>query len=111
MSYRRQGPAFIPCDTRAITNQIGRRVLMSICGLRVIRRETGVTLPVASGYTVTVDLAADDTYTVRRIYGRGSRQWVHGERTEVYAEQLSEAAYFASSYKSYSASEWPKRHL
>jgi hypothetical protein len=54
VSRGRHGEApFIPCDTRAITSQIGTRVLMSISGGRVIRRETGVTLPVASCYTVT----------------------------------------------------------
>jgi hypothetical protein len=100
---------FIECDARELVAQIGRGNLMAISGSRVIARPTGVTLPVDCGYSVTVDLAAGDTYTVRRIFRRGTKTWVKGERTQVYAEELGEVAYFASCFRSYSADVWPTK--
>ena len=100
---------FRPCDQHNIADmltQIGRMNLLAISGGRVIRRETGVTLPVGSGYSVTVDLTAGDDYTVRRVYTRGGKTWVKGERTMVYCDQLADAAYYASCFRSYDASEW-----
>jgi hypothetical protein len=89
----------IPCDHQALLAQIGKWNLMAISGRRVIFRETGVTLPVSSGYKVTVDLAAGDTYTVRRIMTRGAKLWVKGERTDVYCEEVGEVAYQASCFR------------
>lgn len=100
---------FIPCDAAELVRQIGRGNLMAISGGRVMTRETGVTLPVDCGYSVTVDLAADDTYVVRRIFRRGRREWVRGERTDVYCDDVGEVAYMASSFRSYSGDEWPRR--
>lgn len=62
-------------------------------------------LPVGSGYSVTVDLAANDTYTVRRVFKRGAKVWVKGEQTEVYCDEVGEIAYQASSFRSY---DFPK---
>jgi hypothetical protein len=100
---------FIPCDTNELLAQIGRMNLMAISGGRVVRRETGVTLPVDCGYSVTVDLAAGDTYVVRRIFARGTKTWVKGERTSVYCEDVSEVAYYASCFRSYDAETWPTK--
>ena len=61
---------FRPCDVQQMVEQIGRMNLMAISGFRVTRRETGVTLPVGAGYSVTVDLDWDDTYVVRRVFKR-----------------------------------------
>jgi hypothetical protein len=96
-----------PFDARELLGQIGMGNLMAISGGRFQARETGVTLPVSNGYTVTVDLdIASDTYTVRRIFKRGTKTWVKGERTQVYADEVSEAAYYASCFRSYSEIEW-----
>jgi len=65
----------------------------------LVHRGRAIDLPVSSGYRVTVDLAADDTYTVRRVFTRGSRQWVKGEVTGVYCDQVGEAAYLASCFR------------
>jgi hypothetical protein len=100
---------FIPCDAAELVRQIGRRNLLAISGGRVMRRETGVTLPVDCGYSVTVDLAAGDTYVVRRIFRRGRREWTRGERTNVYCDEVGEAAYYASCFRSYDGSDWPTR--
>jgi hypothetical protein len=89
---------FAPCDARELIQQIGGRNILSISGGRVVVRESGVTLPVGRGYSVTVDLAGDDTYTVRRIFRRGGRQWIKGERRGVYCDQVAEAAYLASCF-------------
>lgn len=97
---------FIPCLTDQLISQIARMTLAAISGGRVIRRSTGITLPVSNGYTVTIDLAAGDTYTVRRLFRRGDKVWIKGERTGVYAEDVSEAAYFASCFRSYDENEW-----
>jgi len=89
---------YAPCDTRTLVQQIGHGNILAISGGRVQVRETGVTLPVHAGYRVTVDLAGNDTYTVRRIFERGPKTWVKGELTDVYADQLGEVAYQASCY-------------
>ena len=101
--------AFIECDNDTLLAHIGRGNLMAISGLRVQRRETGVTLPVACGSSVTVDLAPGDTYTVRRIFARKGKSWVKGERTSVYAEDVGATAYFASCFRSYTAEQWPTK--
>jgi hypothetical protein len=90
---------FRECDTRELLRQIGIPNILAISGGRKIHRLTGVTLPVACGYSVTVDLAANDTYTVRRIFKRGTRVWLKGERTGVYCDQVGEMAYQASCFR------------
>lgn len=90
---------FAECDTRTLVDQIGHMNILSISGGRISRRETGVTLPVAYGYSVTVDLAGDDTYTVRRMFKRGVKSWIKGEQTGVYCDQVGEAAYVASCFQ------------
>jgi hypothetical protein len=97
---------FVPCNTDELVSQIARMTLLGISGGRVTRRETGITLPVSNGYGVTIDLAAGDTYTVRRVFTRAGKTWVKGERTNVYAEEVSEAAYYASCFRSYDETEW-----
>lgn len=101
----RKEVAFRSCDTSELLGQIGRMNLFAISGGRVLRRDTGVTLPVGNGYSVTVDLAANDTYTVRRVFKRGAKVWVKGEQSEVYCEDVGEQAYQASSFRSY---DYPK---
>jgi len=90
---------FNRCDTRELVGQIGRMNIMAISGLRVLARSTGVTLPVGNGYSVTVDLAFNDTYTVRRVFKRGAKIWIKGERTDVYCDEVGEIAYRASCYR------------
>lgn len=82
------------CDARVLAEQIGARNIMAISGGRIGVRETGITLPVAAGYSVTVDLVANDTYVVRRVF-RGK---VKGEVQDVYCENVGEVAYVASCY-------------
>lgn len=89
---------FAPCDARTLVQQIGRGNVLAISGGRIQVRETNVTLPVHAGYRVTVDLAGNDTYTVRRIFERGPKTWIKGEVDNVYADQLGEIAYQASCY-------------
>ena len=92
-------PAFRECDTRELIAQIGRMNVMAISGLRVIGRETGVTLPVGAGYSVTVDLDWNDTYVVRRVFKRGAKVWVKGEQRDVYCDEVGEVAYRASCFR------------
>lgn len=89
----------VECDASTLLAQLGRRNVLAISGGRVGVRRTGITLPVSSGYSVTVDLAGNDTYTVRRIFTRAGRTWIKGERADVYCEQVGEVAYKASCYK------------
>ena len=105
MQERVTTEVFRECDARELLAQIGRMNILAISGGRVLVRETGVTLPVGSGYTVTVDLAANDTYTVRRVFKRGAKVWVKGEQAEVYCDEVGEIAYQASSFRSY---DFPK---
>lgn len=87
------------CDAATLLAQIGTGNVLSISGGRVTVRPTGVTLPVSSGYKVTVDLAGNDTYTVRRTFTRGPKTWVKGERAGVYCEEVGETAYQASCFR------------
>lgn len=86
------------CDARVLLAQIGTMNVLAISGGRVQVRETGVTLPVRYGYRVTIDLAADDTYTVRRVLVRGSKVTVKREWEGVYCDNVGEVAYTASCY-------------
>ena len=90
---------FAQCDPQALISQIGRGQLAAISGGRVLTRATGVTLPVGSGYEVTIDLAADDTYTVRRVRVQDREARILGERTGVYCDEAGEAAYRASCFE------------
>jgi hypothetical protein len=86
--------------------QLGRRNILSISGGRVIKLPKGVRLPVSSGISVVVIYdEGSDTYTVKREFCRKVRGdeviYDHGQRTEVYCEQLAETAYVAGMYKSY----------
>jgi hypothetical protein len=92
---------FAECDTDELVAQIGRMNIFAISGGRVLRHSNGISLPVSSGYWVTVHLDGNDTYVVRRIMKRGPKTWVKGELANVYADEVGEMAYQASSYKSY----------
>jgi hypothetical protein len=92
---------FRECDTSVLLAQIGRMNVLAISGGRVIRRETGVTLPVGAGYSVTVDYDWGDDYVVRRVFKRGAKVWIKGERRGVYMDEVGDAAYRASSFRSY----------
>jgi len=98
---------FIRCDAPELVRQIGRRNVLAISGGRVIGRSTGITLPAGCGYSVTVDLAAGDTYVVRRVFGRAGKQWIKGERAGVSCDEVGEAAYYASCFRSYDENQWP----
>lgn len=104
---------FRECDgemRRQIVAQIGRNIY-AISGGRACALANGVDLPVGCGYHVTVELNANDTYVVRRLFTRAGKVFLHGERTEVYAEDVSEVAYYASCFRSYGPDEWPHKAL
>jgi hypothetical protein len=94
---------FRECNVRELLGQIGTMNVLAISGGRVGVRETGVTLPVSNGYSVTVDLAGNDSYTVRRVFKRGAKVWVKGEQTNVYCDEVGEVAYRASCFRN---GEW-----
>lgn len=103
--FRRTDPEM----RKQMVQQIGRNIY-AISGGRVLGSYHGISLPVGSGYSVTVQLDADDTYVVRRLFVRAGKVFLHGERKGVYAEELSEAAYYASCFRSYDATEWPEKY-
>jgi hypothetical protein len=90
---------FIDCDAKTLVNQIGLRNIFAISGGRIEERTTGITLKVASGYSVTIDLAADDTYTVRRVYTRAGKVTIKGEVNGIYCDEVGEIAYEASCFR------------
>lgn len=97
-----------------MVQQIGRNIY-AISGGRVIGIKHGIKLPNAHGYSVTVELDADDTYVVRRLFTRKPKgellpvTYLHGEARGVYCDRLSEVCYYASCYVSYDAQEWPTK--
>jgi hypothetical protein len=104
---------FIECDPEmrmTMWQQIPVMTRMAISGGRVHPVKYGISMPVSSGMSVEVLLAANDTYVVRRVFRRVQegeiKVWDHGERTEVYCDDLGEVCYYASCYKSYVNGEW-----
>lgn len=105
-------------DVTTLVRQIGAGNLMAISGLRytaIYDKERGadvigLNLPVAYGYRVEIELEPGDTYKVRRVFSRtvkGVKQnYVKGERTSVYAEEVGKVARYAASYESYDEDEW-----
>lgn len=91
---------------REIVSQINRMTLLAISGGRVTPIENGIELPVGAGYSVRIELTPMDYYTVSRVFKRGGKEWIKGQREDVDCEQVSEAAYFASSFRSYDEQEW-----
>jgi hypothetical protein len=96
----------IPCNPNVITAQIGRTTILGISGGRraiIAHRETGETvgldLPVSSGYHVLVTLAADDTYTVRRVMKRGAKLFDKGVVHGVHCDQVEEVAWNAHAFR------------
>jgi hypothetical protein len=89
-------------DAGALMNQIGRGNILAMNGGRghhLLTLDTVLIGGVGAGYHVTVTLAADDTYTVRRWFARGGKATVKTEVWGVYADQVGEIAYQASCYK------------
>jgi hypothetical protein len=90
---------FIECDSKTLVNQIGMMNIFAISGGRITARETGITLPVSNGYSVTIDLHANDTYTVRRVYTRAGKVTIKGEVEGIYCDEIGEIAYQASCFR------------
>jgi hypothetical protein len=89
---------FRDCDAKIIRDQIGMMNVFAISGGRWTARETGITLPVSNGYSVTVDLTTSDDYTVRRVYTRAGKVTIKGEYTGVHWDAVGELAYQASCF-------------
>lgn len=89
-----------------IARQIGAVNLMAISGGRIKALDNGIELPVSNGYAVRVELTAMDDYTVSRVFTRGGKTWIKGQRSGVYCDEVSETAYFASCFRSYSETDW-----
>lgn len=87
-----------PAQATEVLAQIGRMNVLAISGGRVRLADGVVVLPVRYGYTVEVALTFADTYTVRRVFTRGTQTWVKGEETNVYADEVGDTAYRASCY-------------
>lgn len=85
-------------DTDVLVSQIGRMNVFAISGGRVQYTDAYVVLPVGRGYSVEIELEADDTYTVRRVFTRAGKRAVKGEQTEVYNTEVGEIAYRASCF-------------
>jgi hypothetical protein len=79
--------------------QIGMGNVLAISGGRWTTTEEGtLVLPVRYGYAVEIDLALNDTYTVRRTFTRSGVRVVKGEATDIYCDMLGDTAYEASCY-------------
>lgn len=92
-----------------VVRQIGWANMMAVSGGRAVRTTHTVILPVSNGFKVVISLAGNDTYTVRRLFVRGTKVFDHGVCTNVYCEELGNAAYYASCFRSYDADEWPHK--
>lgn len=89
----------VKVDRRAILDQIGFWNVGAISGGRVAITENGISLPVSNGYSVEVDYDyGSDTYTVKRVFKRGSNKWVQ-TKEQVYCTEVGEIAYQASCFQ------------
>jgi hypothetical protein len=99
-------------DYSELKQQIGHMVILSVSGGRVesTPNRNILRFPVSNGYAVEVELDPSDTYTVRRTFTRTEKgklvRRVKGERTTVYADEISQAFYFAGMFRSYDENEW-----
>lgn len=80
-----------------LTRQMGVSVL-AISGGRHFTHKSTTIFPVSNGYYVTVTLTAADDYTVRLIFVRSGKIYVHEEATGIYAGEIGEVAYEASCF-------------
>ena len=93
-------------NANELLRQIGVN-LLAVSGGRWRRHSaSSVGLPCGAGFEVLVTLEADDTYTVRRLFWRSARIYLHGELANVYCDDVSEVVYYASCFRSYDADEW-----
>lgn len=90
-----------PMDPATTLAQIGGTNVLAISGgRRSIDFDGALVLPVSNGYSVRITLAANDTYTVERVFRRGTKitlRTVH----DVYCEELGDVAYYASCFRSH----------
>lgn len=91
---------------REMLRQIGRMNVLAISGGRVTAIESGIELPVGSGYRVRVELTALDYYRVSRVFVRGGKEFLKGVRDDVDCFEVGQAAYYASCFRSYDEDGW-----
>lgn len=82
-------------------HHIGPMNILAISGGRIIEVDANtINLPVHYGYSVEVEYKpGSDTYTVRRMWKRGTTVKVRGSVDYVYADQVGDAAYRASCFR------------
>lgn len=87
-------------QAKTLTDQIGRTMVLVISGGRKHLNAVGsLVLKVSHGYSVEIDYnEGSDTYTVRRVFTRGTKRWIKGEISNVYCDQVGEVAYRASCF-------------
>ena len=90
---------FREINTNVLIAQIGMGNILAISGGRVIKRRTGVTLPVSNGYSVTVDYTFDDLYQVSRVFTRAGVVSIKGTVDEVDYGSVGEVTYKASCFR------------
>lgn len=97
-------PGDRPMVPDQLITQIGRMNILATSGGRTVNQcdddseVMAVVFPVAHGYRVVVTLDAADTYTVAREFVRDTKVFDKGTRTGVYADEVSEAVYWAGCY-------------
>ena len=82
-----------------ILQQIGKMNILAISGGRVVGLPDGIELQVSNGYHVRVQLLADDTYRVSRVFKRAGKVHDKGHMDGVYCDEVGEMAYFASCFR------------
>ena len=93
-------------ERREIVRQIGMGNVLAISGGRVYALPDGIELPAGSGFRVRVRLTPGDDYTVQRVFIRRGQVFGHGTAERVYCDQVGEAAYRASCFRSYPDGVW-----
>jgi hypothetical protein len=85
-------------EAQTAVQQIGGWTIAAISGGRKSIENGRLVMPAGSGYQVRVSLAPDDTYSVERVFVRGTNVYPKGRVDGVYADRLSDVAYRAALY-------------
>lgn len=95
-----------PDQRKEIVRQIGAGNILCISGGKINPIPDGIELPVSNGFLVRIQLTPLDEYTVTRVFKRSGKEFIHGRAEHVYCDRVSELAYRAGMFRSWSADKW-----
>lgn len=87
-------------QAKELLQWIGQSNVLGISGGRVRLFDGALILPVSNGYKVRITLTSADDWTVERVFTRSGKETVRSVGG-VYCDQVGEAAWYASCFRSH----------